>query len=254
MREACRQRGLARLGGAIVGRFMLPTPQGLTALGLLEKSARASALLATGTHGRPWRLSGRAPSLVVPLAWRRSSRLACLGAAAGNDAWDGATAVSVAPAAVPERVAVSAARAMAVSALPDESGDAAVEGTDEGGDVATDDGDAAAPDAVSYLALSGDEHESNPTQVREPSRALAVVRLSPISLSIRHIRRASRLKPSSSRSGGSIPGRAGQGGALGHHPPRGAPIDRFVSCSATQGQVTRRRGSSRTNDGRRDRR
>ncbi len=32
---------------------MLPTPQGLTVLGLLEKSARAGPLLASGTHGTP---------------------------------------------------------------------------------------------------------------------------------------------------------------------------------------------------------
>jgi hypothetical protein len=146
-----------------------------------------------------------------------------LGAAAGNDALDGATAVSAVPADVPEPLVVLAGRAMVVSALPDESGDAAVEGTDKGGDVATDDGEAAAPAAVSYLALSDDEHESNPTQVREPSRALAVVRLSTISLSIRHIRRASRLKPSSSRSGGSITWEGCAGRCVRSPPARRGP-------------------------------
>jgi hypothetical protein len=157
---------------------MLPTPQGLSVLGLLAKSARAGPLLASGTHGRPSRFSARARTLVVPWTWRRSPRLACSGAAAGNDAWDGATALSA-----------------LLLALPDESADAAGEGTDEGGDVATDDEEAAAPDAVSYLAFSDDEQESNPTQARAPSRIPAVLRMSMVSLDIRH---ASKLKPSSS--------------------------------------------------------
>ncbi len=73
---------------------------------------------------------------------------------------------------------------MLVAALPDESGSAAVEEADEGADVTADDDEAAVPDAVSYLALSDDEHENKPTQAKEPSRTLAVVRLRTIPLYI----------------------------------------------------------------------
>jgi hypothetical protein len=177
-----RQRCSAKIAGASVGRFMLPKPQGLIVTGLLEKLVRANASLARGTHCVPWRFSALAPERVLPLAKRGSLRPPRLWTPAGDGARDGAAPVSAAFLRVLGAPVVSTAGAMPTSALPDGSGDCAVEGSDEGGDGAADDEDVAAPVPASYVALLDDEHESSPTQASGPIRALAVIRLSVASM------------------------------------------------------------------------